>query len=566
MNVSRNRLPFALLVVVMIGAGFALLASLAICEGSAERAEVLASPTPRSLATSSASPAFGAATANPAFAASRDFAAPASSPVFAEASAFTSSAAQRGSDNPILAKAYRFERGGWIYVHLEGAPHDIGYQHGFLLANEISDGFAAASLEMTHNSNRNWDFFRRAARDMLWPKIDPEYQAELQGIVEGLRARRVNLDLYDVVALNAFMELGDYYVPWLEKQTSAQASGPDDHHGKAAAAATTHEGHCSAFVATGSYTKDHRIVMAHNNWTSYIEGARWKIIFDIVPQTGYAMLMDGYPGVIVSDDDFGVNSDGLMVTETTITDFHGWDANGKPEFVRARKAFQYAGSIDEYVKIMLDGNNGGYANDWLLADRKTNEIARFELGLRHSKVWRTKDGYFVGSNFASDPEVLKDETTFDPTNLAASANARHVRWDELMAANMGKIDTTMAEGFLADHYDSYTKQTGANRRTLCGHGDVATPGDPGYATKPYNPFGAVEGKVMDTHMAETMSFVARIGHPCGTDFKSQPFLDQHPEYKWQTPVLDDMNAGPWTAYHAGDHAPEPAADPASAKE
>jgi hypothetical protein len=557
MNVSRNRLPSALLVVVMIGAGFALLGAqcLALGEGTAEHATVVTRGAGLAL------PVFAAITASPAFAASRNFARSTSPPIFAEASASTASAAQRGSDNPILAKAYRFERGGWIYVHLEGAPHDIGYQHGYLLASEISDGFAAASLEMTHSSNRNWDFFRRAARDMLWPKIDPEYQAELQGIVEGLRARRVNLDLYDVVALNAFMELGDYYVPWLEKQTSARTSGPSngpsDRHGTEAPAATTHEGHCSAFVATGSYTKDHRIVMAHNNWTSYMEGARWKIIFDIVPQTGYAMLMDGYPGVIVSDDDFGVNSDGLMVTETTITDFHGWDANGKPEFVRARKAMQYAGSIDEYVKIMLDGNNGGYANDWLLADRKTNEIARFELGLRHSKVWRTKDGYFVGSNFASDPDVLKDETTFDPTNLAASANARHVRWDELMAANMGKIDTTLAEGFLADHYDSYTKQTGANRRTLCGHGDVATPGDPGFAAKPYNPFGAVEAKVMDTHMAETMSFVARIGHPCGTDFKSQPFLDQHPEYRWQAPVLEDMDAGPWTAYHAGEHAPNP---------
>jgi Phospholipase B len=513
MNVSRNRLPFVSLVVVMIGAGFALLAAQFLALGEVHAAPVV----------------------------------------------------QRGADNPILAKAYRFERGGWIYVHLEGAPHDIGYQHGFLLATEIADGFAAASLEMTHSSNRDWDFFRRAARQMLWPKIDPEYQAELQGIVEGLRARQVKLDLYDIVALNAFMELGDYYVPWLDKQTSAQTSGPanrpsnglSNRHGKGATSAATHEGHCSAFVATGSYTKDHQIVMAHNNWTSYLEGARWKIIFDIVPQTGYAMLMDGYPGVIVSDDDFGVNSGGLMVTETTITDFHGWDPSGKAEFARARKAFQYAGSVDEYVKIMLDGNNGGYANDWLLADRKTNEIARFELGLKHSKVWRTKDGYFVGSNFASDPEVLKDETTFDPTNLAASANARHVRWDELMAANMGKIDTTLAEGFLADHYDSYTKQTGANRRTLCGHGDAATPGDPGFATKPYNPFGAVEGKVMDTHMAQTMSFVARIGHPCGTDFKSQPFLDEHPEYRWQASVLEDMNAGPWTAYHAGDHAPNP---------
>jgi hypothetical protein len=542
MNVSRNRLPFALLVVVMIGAGFALLGAQFVALG-----EVHASH-----------PALAARGEKAAGVASSAYATSAAFRMLPASAATTAAVAQRGSDNPILAKAYRFERGGWIYVHLEGAPHDIGYQHGFLLANEIADGFAAASLEMTHNSNRNWDFFRRAAREMLWPKIDPEYQAELQGIVEGLRARKVNLDLYDIVALNAFMELGDYYVPWLDKQTSGQ--------NKQSAAPTTHEGHCSAFVATGSYTKDHQVVIAHNNWTSYMEGARWKIIFDIVPQTGYAMLMDGYPGVIVSDDDFGVNSGGLMVTETTITDFHGWDPSGKAEFVRARKAFQYAGSIDEYVKIMLDGNNGGYANDWLLADRKTNEIARFELGLKHSKVWRTKDGYFVGSNFASDPAVLKDETTFDPTNLAASANARHVRWDELMAANMGKIDTTLAEGFLADHYDSYTKQTGANRRTLCGHGDVATPGDPGYAAKPYNPFGAVEGKVMDTHMAETMSFAARIGHPCGTDFKSQPFLDQHSDYSWQAPVLEDMNAGPWTAYHAGEHAPEPAPDATPAKE
>src|SRR5271156_6557264 len=252
MNVSRNRLPFALLVVVLIGAGFALLAAqfMALGEVHAEHSAL-------------AGRASGLA-----------------SSAIAASSAFGTSGVQRGSDNPVLAKAYRFERGGWIYVHLEGAPHDIGYQHGFLLATEIADGFAAASLEMTHNSNRHWDFFRRAAREMLWPKIDPEYQAELQGIVEGLRARRVRLDLYDIVALNAFMELGDYYVPWLDKQTSAG--------NKESTAATAHEGHCSAFVATGSYTKDHQIVIAHNNWTSYMEGARWKIIFDIVPQTGYA--------------------------------------------------------------------------------------------------------------------------------------------------------------------------------------------------------------------------------------------------------------------------------------
>jgi Phospholipase B len=450
---------------------------------------------------------------------------------------------QRGADDPRLAKAYRFERGGWIYVHLEGAPHDIGYQHGFLLAPEIADGFAAIRLEMTHSTGRDWEFFRRAAREMLWPKIDAEYQAELQGIVDGLNARKVKLDLEDIVAFNAFSELPDYYVPWLNAQTNARNAGEIKPRES-----------CSAFIATGSYTKDGRIVIAHNNWTSYIEGSRWNIIFDIVPQQGFRMIGDGYPGVIVSDDDFTINSAGMMVTETTITDFHGWDPNGKPEFVRARKAMQYADSIDSYVKIMLDGNNGGYANDWLIGDRKTNEVARFEDGLKHTKLWRTTDGYYAGSNFASDPEVIKDETTFDPNNMAASANARHARWDELMEQNRGKIDTTLAEQFEADHYDTYTKKMGANRRTLCGHGDVATPGDPGYAQNPYRPSGAVQGKVADSAMAEQMTLIARIGHPCGENFNASQFLEAHREYAWQSPVLRDMNAGPWTTFRSGEHA------------
>ena len=252
----------------------------------------------------------------------------------AQASAKHSSAAggAQNAGDPLLAKAYRFESGGWIYVHLEGSPHDLGYQHGYLLAPEIADAYAALSLQMTHTTQRDWEFFRRAAREMLWPKIDPEYQAELKGIVDGLDARKVKLDLYDIVAMNAFEELPDYYVPWLNEQT----------HSKNAPRLDSPES-CSAFVATGSYTKDHQIVMAHNNWTSYVNGERWRIIFDIVPQQGYRMLMDGFPGVIASDDDFGINSDGLMITETTISNFHGWDYNGKPEFMRARKAMQYAG-------------------------------------------------------------------------------------------------------------------------------------------------------------------------------------------------------------------------------
>lgn len=444
------------------------------------------------------------------------------------------------SSDPRLKKAYRFTQDGWTYVHLEGSPSEIGFQHGYLLAPEIEDAFHAVEVEDTYATQRDWEFFRKAAHTMLWPHIDAEYQQELQGIADGLKARGSKYDVDDVVAVNAFMELSDYYVPWLNKKQK-----------RAAVRNLVAPGNCSAFIATGSMTKDHKIVLAHNNWTSYIEGSRWVMMFDIVPQNGNRVLMDGFPGVIVSDDDFGVNSAGMMISETTISKFEGWDPDGKPEFMRARKALQYSNSIDDYVRIIKEGNNGGYANDWLIGDRKTGEIAYLELGLKNTPVWRKKDGYFISSNFAQDPKVLQEETTFDAKDMTSSPNARRARWEQLMGENKGKVDVNMAQKFIGDHYDSYDKKQAANARTLCGHGDTMVGRDSQFEWDPYHPGGAVQGKATDSTMAAKMSLRARAGHPCGADFLAKDFLDHHPEYAWQSSVLKDMKAGPWTTFEAG---------------
>jgi hypothetical protein len=461
-----------------------------------------------------------------------------------------SAVATGGGPDPRLGKSYRFQQGGWTYVHLEGAPADIGFQHGYLLALEIADALEAIKLFDTHQTQRDWEFFRKTAREMLWPRIDAEYQQELQGIADGVKAHGVDLDVYDIVALNAFEEVPDYYVPWLNKREK-QAKAP-----KLAA-----PGNCSAFIATGAYTKDHQIVIAHNNWTSYLAGERWVVMFDIVPQNGQRILMDGFPGVITSDDDFGVNAAGIMIAETTITQFEGWDPNGKPEFMRSRKALQYAQSIDDYVRIIKEGNNGGYANDWLIGDRKTGEIAYLELGLKNTPLWRTKDGYFVSSNFARDPKLIKEETSgFDPNDASSSMNARHARLETLMKQAKGKIDVTMAEAFLSDHVDSFEKTASTvekaqpNERSLCGHVDTSSRGVKEWGWDAYNPGGAVQGKATDSNMAAKMSLVARAGHPCGADFLATDFLDHHPEFSWQKPLLRDMKAGPWTTFKAGQKA------------
>jgi hypothetical protein len=167
------------------------------------------------------------------------------------------------TDDARLKPAYRSNRSGWVYVHLEGSPSDIGYQHGYLLEPEIEDGFKTVQLLDVHRTKRDWNFYRATAQNILWPHIETEYQQELQGIADGLRARGSKLDVWDVVALNAMEEVPDYYVPALDRQEK-RAGAPN----------IKAPGNCSAFVATGSWTKDHKPVIAHSNWTSIAVGTR----------------------------------------------------------------------------------------------------------------------------------------------------------------------------------------------------------------------------------------------------------------------------------------------------
>jgi len=440
--------------------------------------------------------------------------------------------------DPRLQGAFRKPaKNGWTFVHLHGTPSEIGFQHGYLLAPEIEDALKVTALEQTHDAKKDWQFFRDAAKNMMWPHIEQEYREELQGITDGASARGIKLDLWDVVALNAALEWG-YYVKVYDKE-----------HGIASSAALVAPEHCSAFVATGSYTRDGKVIIAHNNWTGYLDGERWTIIFDIAPAKGQRILMDGFPGFIHSADDFGINSAGIMITETTISHFSGYDPNGIPEFVRARKAMQYSTSIDDFARIMKEGNNGGYANDWLIADRKNNEIASLELGLKNVSLERKKDGFFVGSNFPINDKLVSEETNFNIKDMGESANARHARWDQLMAENQGKIDVAAAQRFLSDHFDTLEQKNEANERTLCGHIDLSPRGSQPWQP-PYGTAGAVQNKVADASMAAKMSLAAAAGHACGIHFKAAKHLREHPEFSWQKDLLRDMNSHPWTTFAA----------------
>ncbi len=455
---------------------------------------------------------------------------------------FSVNAAFAAQSDARLKNAYRFERAHWMYVHLEGKPADIGFQHGYLLAPEIADAFHGDPVQgHTAHQARLAVLPRHRGKTFIWPHIEPEYREELQGIADGLKAKGVEMDLWDVVALNAMEEVPDYYLPALNRQQKV-ANAPR----------LVAPGNCSAFVATGSMTKDHARSSRITTGRASSPARAGESSSTSCPTHGYRMLMDGFPGIIVSDDDFGINSAGLMVTETTITGFVASTPAASPSSCAPARRCSTPDSIDKYVEIMLQGNNGGYANDWLLADNRSGEIARFELGLKIHRVWRTRNGYFVGANFPSDPELTRKETDFNTNDAGSSINARHKRWEQLMKEYKGKIDIAMAERFLSDHFDSFQNKEEADERTLCGHADTSSRGVPEWEWGPYYPGGAVGNQAADASMATRMALRARDGRGCGGDFQVEPFLKAHPEYEWMRPAMIDMPGNPWVEFTVSD--------------
>ena len=196
---------------------------------------------------------------------------------------------------------------------------------------------------------------------------------------------------------------------------------------------------------------------------------------------------------------------------------------------------------------MKDGNNGGYANDWLIADRNTGEIASLELGLKHVNLWRTKDGYFAGSNYPIDPALTRDETDFNLNDISNSANARHIRWDQLMAENKGRIDVALGQKFLADHFDTYDKKIEPDERTLCGHIEFIPRG-----SKPWQPpyrHRRRGGKQSRRRaMAERMSSHRRDGPLLRHRFQSREASEGPPRIRVGKRRTKNLDSHSWTTF------------------
>lgn len=393
--------------------------------------------------------------------------------------------------------AFRYEEGGWIFVHVEGEPFARGYQHGRLLAEELAAYLDKLAIQQDKvNPEKGWDHLRTMADALMLRKFDPEYLEEMKGIAAGVAKAGVTwkgrkLDLLDIATLNSAIDFsaledGLRVAPtplsgrsFLKAEEEMEKAGKGDH--------------CSAFVATKSATPDGRFVTGQMfMWGGYT-GVHWNVMLDIAPAKGNRVVMQTFPGGIHSGADWYVTGGGLVIGETTVgqTPFN---PDGTPQSNRIRKAAQYARSIDDVARILSERNNGLYTNDWVIADTKTDEGAIFLLGTQKTRLWRTgskgkaadtpgnlKDFVWANNN-NRDPDVRR-ETAANPDNapvdLAFNTWNRDITFWNWFKNAQGRIDLAEAVRF--------------------------------WATSPVQRPHACDGKLTTAEMAEQLMFIAHQG-------------------------------------------------------
>ncbi len=390
-------------------------------------------------------------------------------------------------------RGFRYDDRGWIVLHVEGAPYERGWQMGSLVADEIVAYMAKLAYQQNqHEPEAGWRDLRFSTDALFLRKYDREYLEEMRGIADGASAAGARwhgreLELLDVAVLNSVIDLGQ-----LEDalEVTPHALTGESFLSPEAEMEIAPERHkCSSFSATGPATADGGIVFGQIfMWGGYT-GVHWNVLVDLVPTEGHRLVYHTFPGGIHSGADFYLNSAGIVIGETTVAQTP-FEPSGTPQSNRIRKAAQYASSIDDVERILWQGNNGMYTNDWPIADVKTGEAAILLLGTHRKRLWRTSDdpapfglpGFLWANNNNRDDEVRKEylaQPDDRPFDLMFAPWNRDVAFNEFYHEHAGRIDQHAAIGL--------------------------------WASSPVNRAHACDGKITTSAMAEQMMVLAHHG-------------------------------------------------------
>ncbi len=372
-------------------------------------------------------------------------------------------------------------------LHVQGTAHEMGYQHGFLLA-----GGGIPSLSSVYYRCGGWDPESGGTPDSRFLEMGrvllsfvsktyflesikekaPDMIEELEGLAEGFQAGGKSFTFEDLLNWVSIFELGSdpelitRLVPEFEASLDAI-------NGK----------HCTGIGVWGKATKDGKLIHGANQ---DIDTFGWlhkqSIVVVAKPDHGHPFIGVVWPGMpwVMT----GMNRKGISLSEKTSRCPADNDIVAQatiPHFMRCRRIIQFADDLPEALEIMKD-LGGGLGWNMLVSDKGNKTAADIEVSatrIAQVKAWdeapsNERDAVWTTNHYNAYPGFRGyPENDPDSPNMAAlaidssriqnradwqnylreTAPSSYYRWErvrELIAEKHGTITAEDVIGFLGD--------------------------------------------------------------------------------------------------------------------
>jgi len=283
-------------------------------------------------------------------------------------------------------------------IYLNGSSYEMGYQHGLILKNQISENFRA-QMEICNHLGYNYSDILEIWNIML-EFLPQEYLFEMLGLADG-----ANISFEKVAILNTLPAIFNIMYSCCEISMWGSATNNGELY------------HIRSF--------DWNLNIFDPQSKKYLQEN--LVIFIRNPTFGYKSMNLGFAGNIYCWD--GINEHGIVIGETSVitndTTFEGINAG-----FRMRMVLDYANSYNEAIEIMTSNRTCGW--NFVISDSKIpigyaleQTASCYYNGTWNNSIesltpfWQIKDTVRRTPLFIS-PECASIETNrffYDPSNL-----------------------------------------------------------------------------------------------------------------------------------------------------
>ncbi len=386
----------------------------------------------------------------------------------------------------ILAKASFQSQEGVNILKMKGSPYEMGYQHGYLLAEKIGimitttlqATIAYISLATGNDLKTAEEWFNKGQSDAE-PYLPDEFKQEMEGIHDGCNDAGISVTLQQILLWNTnYDQWCIYSHPHYWHPYEGTGIRPLANNIQGA-------GGCSSFSAWNSATGgDGKLIFCKDednfNMPGQLEN---RTMFVADPDNGYGHVFFSYPGMIGLDGGFN-NAGFEMMTQLNSMKDETMEGCGIAIFTRLLLTHvnTVEGAIDVFNKYPRCAGIAYHVADAINKKAAVVETSATKVAVRHPFIgenflyqannsncypgWMGYDGY----NMVDDQKLVNELTDVssidawqkslhDPENKYVQAPSRVERYGQLLNIHYGNITVDIAQEIMSDRYDPYTQKT-----------------------------------------------------------------------------------------------------------